>query len=52
MPQRDGGGARRERIVDMDDVQPDPAQQLVERAAQVDRDRSDLRARAPRHREA
>ena len=49
---RDRGRAGRERIVHVDDVELDPAEQLLERAAEVDRHRGRARGRAARHRQA
>src|SRR3954453_19997566 len=48
----DRPGARRDRIVDVDDVEVDAAEQVLERPAEVDRYRSCPRTRPPGHREA
>src|SRR3954454_11595095 len=48
---RDRPGARRERIVDVDDVEVDAAEQVLERRAEVDRYRSCPRTWPPGHRE-
>ena len=49
---RDRGRAGRERVVHVDDVELDPAEQLLERAAEVDGHRRRARGRAARHRQA
>ena len=52
MPERDRCRTGRKRIVDMDDVQLEPAEQLLERAAEVDGHRGRPRARPVRHGQA
>ena len=49
---RHRGRAGRERVVHVDDVELDPAEQLLERAAEVDRHGRRARGRAARHRQA
>ena len=52
MAQRRRGEARRERVVDVDDVELDAAEQPLERAADVDRQRRRARPRPARQRDA